>query len=52
MVKFVLEQRGILVAIQTDVTMIEITALQLDNQSIQEEVSSGYPTREPLQADK
>ena len=40
------------ISIQTDVTMTEITALQLDNQSRQEEVRSGYPTREQLQADE
>ena len=40
------------ISIQTDVTMTEITALLLDNQSRREEVRSGYPTREQLQADK
>ena len=40
------------ISTETDVTMTEITALQLDNQSRQAEVSSGYPTREQLQEDK
>ena len=40
------------ISTQTDVTMIEITVLQLENQSRQAEVSSGYPTREHLQEDK
>ena len=38
---------------QTELTMTDITALQVDNQSRQEEVkNSGYPNREQLQADK
>ena len=38
---------------QTKLTMTDITALQLDNQSRQEEVKNiGYPTREQLQADE
>ena len=52
MMKSVLEQRAGTISIQTDVPMTEFTALELDNQSRQEEVSSGYPTREQLQADK
>ena len=39
------------ITIQTELTMTDITALQLDNQNRQEEVkNSGY--REQLQADK
>ena len=41
----------VMIKIHHHVTMTEITALQLDNQSKQE-VRSGYPTREQLQAYK
>ena len=41
------------ISMQTELTIMDITALQMDNQSRQEEVrNSGYPTREQLQADK
>ena len=41
------------ISMQTELTMTDITALQVDNQSRQEEVkNSGYPTREQLQEDK
>ena len=36
------------ISMQTELTMTEMTALQLDNQSRQEVVSSGHPTREQL----
>ena len=39
------------ISMQTELTMTEITALQLDNQSRQE-VVNGHPTREQLQEDK
>lgn len=41
------------ISMQTELTMMDITALQVDNQSRQEKVkNSGYPNREQLQADK
>ena len=41
------------ISVQTELTMTDITALQVDNESRQEEVrNSEYPTREQLQADK
>lgn len=42
-------------SMQTELTAKEITALKVDNQKRQEEISalsSGYPTREQLQADQ
>ena len=41
------------ISMQRDLTTIDITALQFDKQSKQKEVkSSGYPSREQLQADR